>query len=73
MIIEACDVLDLAIVNTNLSNLFAQVQLQAVRTEFDYVDDHFYVDHPRFLERSWSLPSQWLAIGSAASRFSMEN
>ncbi len=33
------------------------VQMQAVRAEFDYVDDHFYVDHPRFLERPWSLPS----------------
>jgi len=34
------------------------VQLQAVRKEFDYVDDHFYVDHPHFLERRWSLPSR---------------
>lgn len=25
--------------------------------EYDYVDDHFYVDHPNFLECSWSLPS----------------
>lgn len=33
------------------------VQLQAVRDGFDYVDDHFYVDHPKFLERRWSLPS----------------
>lgn len=33
------------------------IQMQAVRTSFDYVDDHFYVDHPRFLERPWSLPS----------------
>lgn len=33
------------------------VQMQAVRTSFDYVDDHFYVDHPQFLERPWSLPS----------------
>ncbi len=24
---------------------------------YDYVDDHFYVDHPRFLGRKWSLPS----------------
>ena len=23
----------------------------------DYVDDHFYVDHPHFLERPWRLPS----------------
>ncbi len=34
------------------------VQLQAVRNIFDYVDDHFYVDHPHFLERPWSLPSR---------------
>ncbi len=25
---------------------------------YDYVDDHFYIDHPRFLENPWSLPSQ---------------
>ncbi|MCL1921811.1 MAG: hypothetical protein FWG50_12200 [Kiritimatiellaeota bacterium] len=24
---------------------------------YDFVDDHFYVDHPRFLEQSWRLPS----------------
>jgi hypothetical protein len=24
---------------------------------FDYVDDHFYVDHPEFLERRWQLPT----------------
>lgn len=24
---------------------------------YDYVDDHFYVDHPRFLEHQWRLPS----------------
>lgn len=25
---------------------------------YDYADDHFYVDHPHFLERPWSLPSR---------------
>ena len=30
---------------------------QAARTHFDYVDDHFYIDHPRFLEKPWRLPS----------------
>lgn len=28
------------------------------RTAYDYVDDHFYVDHPQFLEGSWRLPSR---------------
>ncbi len=31
---------------------------QAVRQAFDYVDDHFYVDHPQFIERQWRLPSR---------------
>ena len=25
--------------------------------DYDYIDDHFYVDHPSFLEKSWQLPS----------------
>lgn len=25
---------------------------------YDYMDDHFYVDHPHFLETKWRLPSQ---------------
>jgi len=28
------------------------------RASYDYVDDHFYVDHPQFLEGSWRLPSK---------------
>ena len=33
--------------------------LMAMReARYDYVDDHFYVDHPQFLARSWSLPSK---------------
>lgn len=34
------------------------VQLQAVRGDFDYVDDHFYVDHPQFLEPLRQPPSR---------------
>lgn len=30
---------------------------QIARTELDYVDDHFYVDHPSFLDKPWRLPS----------------
>ena len=28
------------------------------RNEFDYIDDHFYIDHPQFIEKSWQLPSK---------------
>ncbi len=31
---------------------------QGARQVYDYVDDHFYVDHPQFLEGSWRLPSR---------------
>ncbi len=30
---------------------------ESCRRKFDYVDMHFYVDHPKFLERPWQLPS----------------
>jgi hypothetical protein len=33
--------------------------LQPVREAlYDYVDDHFYVDHPNFLDKRWALPSR---------------
>lgn len=46
---------------------------QSARAVYDYVDDHFYVDHPRFLEGSWRLPSRCpntspLADGAAGGR-----
>lgn len=31
---------------------------QNARAVYDYVDEHFYVDHPQFLEGSWRLPSR---------------
>ena len=43
---------------TNMNCWFYPVAFQLPRGEsYDYVDDHFYVDHPHFLERSWRLPS----------------
>ena len=32
--------------------------LQEASGEYDYIDDHFYVDHPSFLEQRWRLPSR---------------
>ena len=43
---------------TDMSCWYNPVAYQIPRSRlFDYVDDHFYVDHPRFLESSWRLPS----------------
>jgi hypothetical protein len=43
---------------TNMNNAGSSIaQLHLARAEFDYVDEHFYVDHPNFLERPWRLPS----------------
>src|SRR5262249_1458022 len=46
---------------------------QATRALYDYVDDHFYIDHPKFLEKSWQLPSRCsntspIAGGAAGGR-----
>src|ERR1051326_1945903 len=46
---------------------------QSAREIYDYVDDHFYVDHPQFLEAPWRLPSRCpntspLAEGAAGGR-----
>ena len=43
---------------SSLSCWYNPVQYQLPRTGFDYVDDHFYVDHPSFLGQSWKLPSR---------------
>ena len=31
--------------------------LQRATTDLDYIDDHFYIDHPSFPETLWNLPS----------------
>ncbi|MDX1933450.1 MAG: hypothetical protein SFU56_12645 [Capsulimonadales bacterium] len=38
------------------------------RLPLDYVDNHFYWDHPQFLARDWSLPSQGYQRGQSAVR-----
>ena len=43
---------------TDLNGWSMNPQWSPSREEFDYVDMHFYVDHPRFLERGWCLPSE---------------
>jgi len=43
---------------TNMNGWTNHATSQRVRSAMDYVDDHFYVDHPHFLEQSWRLPSR---------------
>ena len=43
---------------SSLSAWYYPVQYQLPRTHFDYVDEHFYVDHPKWLGRDWHLPSK---------------
>lgn len=45
------------ITNQNAGASFAA--MQATRDAvYDYVDDHFYIDHPQFIENAWRLPSR---------------
>lgn len=43
---------------TDLNGWSLDAIWSSCRTAFDYVDMHFYVDHPRFLEQGWRLPSE---------------
>lgn len=43
---------------TDLNGWSTSDAWNSCRTAFDYVDMHFYVDHPRFIEQSWKLPSE---------------
>ena len=43
---------------TDMNLSYAPTTHEVVRAEeYDYVDTHFYVDHPHFLEKKWRLPS----------------
>ena len=42
---------------TDLNGWSTNPAWESCRRKFDYVDMHFYVDHPKFLEKPWSLPS----------------
>lgn len=44
---------------TNANGWTQKLSGQTARSDvYDYVDDHFYIDHPNFLEKPWSLPSR---------------
>jgi len=38
-------------------NHWSSVPMCLMREQFDYVDNHFYWDHPRFIVTDWKLPS----------------
>lgn len=43
---------------TDLNGWSETPEFMAARADLDWVDNHFYWDHPQFLERDWQLPSQ---------------
>jgi len=43
---------------TNMNAWTYHIADQHARASFDYIDDHFYVDHPDFIENAWRLPSK---------------
>lgn len=51
---------------TDMNAWTENIAHQVVRTDFDWVDTHFYWDHPNFLERPWSLPSRGWSGGECA-------
>ena len=42
---------------SNISAWFEPAQYALPRAGFDYIDTHFYVDHPQFLDKPWRQPS----------------
>jgi len=58
---------------TNASSWTRFTTDQGARAIYDYVDEHFYVDHPQFLQGAWRLPSRCpntspIAGGAAGGR-----
>ncbi len=52
------DELKSRILLTNMNSYGFPREYDDVRAnEYDYADDHFYVDHPHFIEKKWQLPS----------------
>ena len=48
---------------TNMNNYAYPEEFDDVRAnEYDYADEHFYVDHPHFLEEKWKLPSELMNV-----------
>ena len=43
---------------TNDNNGPHYVARNGLASDYDYIDDYFYVDHPSFLEKLWQLPSR---------------
>jgi len=43
---------------TNDNNGPRHGESEGLTPRYDYVDNHFYVDHPSFIEESWRLPSR---------------
>ena len=51
---------------TDMNGWSESPTFMAARTSLDFIDNHFYWDHPKFLETNWQLPSEGYQEGAAA-------
>lgn len=54
---------------TDLNGWSETPAFMAARNNLDFVDNHFYWDHPTFLEQDWKLPSAGSQSGASAISF----
>jgi len=54
---------------TDLNGWSETPAFMAARNHLDFVDTHFYWDHPQFLEDDWKLPSTGAQSGASAISF----
>ncbi len=52
-------------------NMFSTVPMALMRRHYDYVDNHYYFEHPHFTVKPWSLPSA-IAQGSATAQMAID-
>ena len=54
---------------SNMNSGYEPVEYQRVRTAYDYVDEHFYVDHPIYINNDFRTPSKCANVNPIRTEF----